>query len=138
MTWSIAGKPWISRMGRVLVGLFLGTQLLVAAPPGIALKRGTYVAAGTPCKDAPFAAIKTWDGIGFGGAHSSKCTALVTRRVGNAVTINDVCTALGDGTPAAPDSETATVTVLGPRTFRYARSLHARTEAAVYRWCARQ
>ncbi len=40
----------------------------------LALKRGVYVLKGVDCKDPPFAAMKSWDGIGFSGPHSTECT----------------------------------------------------------------
>lgn len=78
---------------------------LVIALPGAAqnrslsLKHGIYVAGPYSCKDAPNAAIMQWDGVGFSGAHSSRCTTRVLSRVGARFKVSTVCTALGNGTP---------------------------------------
>lgn len=63
------------------------------------LKHGVYVQQPNACKDAPLAAMKSWDGIGFSGAHSSKCTSRVLRRKGMQFTVSTTCAAFGDGSP---------------------------------------
>lgn len=115
--------------------LLCSAPVVLAAQPTIHLQRGVYVAKGTPCKDAPFAAMKMWDGNGFSGAHSGSCVARVLHANGATFAIEDTCSALGDGTATKPDTEAATVTVRNARSFRYARS---GTDLADYRWCARK
>lgn len=123
---------------RALVALCLLclTSGFAFAAPVIALKPGTYAERSIACGDAPFAALKMWDGRGFGGAHSSKCIATVLHARGKTFQIRDTCSALGDGTPAAPDVERATVTMQSSTAFRYTRSTPAGPDTAEYRWCS--
>ena len=124
----------MSLSGFAMVLLWLCSALQAQSP--IHLRHGTYVERSTPCKDAPFAVMKSWDGVGFGGPHSSRCTVKVTAKQGTTFHIADTCSALGDGTPATPDTERAIVTVLGPESFRYGRKVPSGTDTAVYRWCS--
>lgn len=80
--------------------------------------------------------MKNWDGIGFGGPHSSRCVAKITARHGRAFRVANTCSAEGDGTPATPDTERAWVTILGPQRFRYVRDVPGGRDAADYRWCS--
>jgi hypothetical protein len=64
------------------------------------LNPGTYVDARYKCGGAPNAALLTWDGKGFSGAHSSDCSTRVLSRQGDTFRIQTICAALGDGTPA--------------------------------------
>jgi hypothetical protein len=61
--------------------LVLMPLIASASDHQLLLKHGIYVR-GKLCKDAANAEILFWDGIGFSGAHSSKCTSLVLHREG--------------------------------------------------------
>ncbi len=65
----------------------------------LSLKPGLYVREPLECKDAPNAAILLWDGVGFSGAHSSKCTSRLVSQHGKQFHVKTACSALGDGTP---------------------------------------
>ena len=86
----------------------LGAAVLVvcvlahASPAGfLPLKPGTYVASSDrPCAEAPFAAVKAFDGRAFSGPHRSACTSSIVGRRGQTYRVSTVCHALGDGTPA--------------------------------------
>jgi hypothetical protein len=64
-----------------------------ASDQQLLLNDGTYVR-GKSCKDAANAEILFSDGIGFSGAHSSKCTSRVLRRVGTRFQIETTCSAI--------------------------------------------
>ncbi len=102
----------------------------------VSLKHGVYVEAGTACKDAPFAAMKSWDGHGFAGPHSSQCTSQIVTRHGNQYKVRTACSALGDGTPNPSghvDTETIQLTQLSDVSFAVGSQTKARL---TYRWCS--
>jgi hypothetical protein len=102
----------------------------------LSLKHGVYVRENTPCKGAPNAAILFWDGIGFSGAHSSKCTSRVLRRNGTQFQITTACSALGDGSPIAPgheDVDSFWLTRLSSTRFGVRKEHEAQGN---YRWCS--
>lgn len=86
---------------------------LVALPASVAaevvpLRHGTYVRAGTPCADPPFAAMREWDGIGMADPHSHACRARLLARRGASYTISNSCIGTGVG-PGVRTSERLTV-----------------------------
>ena len=83
----------------------------------VALDRGTYVLAGTPCKDAPFAAMRSFDGANFSGPHDARCTTRILGRHANAVRIATTCRANGDGSPTVATTQTETIRLVGRRSF---------------------
>lgn len=50
---------------------FLSAGLIVAQQAHFILEHGDYVQEPLACKDAPFAAIMSWNGIGFSDPHSA-------------------------------------------------------------------
>ena len=74
---------------------------LCSAPAGAAeplpLEHGAYVMADTPCRDAPFAAMMTYDGRGFGGPHDSRCVSTVVSRSAGTYRVATTCSGAGDG-----------------------------------------
>jgi hypothetical protein len=102
----------------------------------ITLKHGVYVRQETPCKDAPNAAIISWDGVGFSGAHSSKCTSRVVHTDGMQFRVNTTCSALGDGSPnpAGHDYvDSFLLTQLSNTRFEVLRKSQGKN---AYRWCS--
>jgi hypothetical protein len=102
----------------------------------LALKKGIYVRERMPCKGAPNAAIMSWDGVGFSGAHSSKCTSRVLSRNGQMFQVNTTCSALGDGSPKPQGSggaESFVLTRLSSTRFEIRKESH---DQAAYRWCS--
>jgi hypothetical protein len=77
--------------------LVLMPFIAAASDQQLLLKHGIYVR-GKSCKDAANAEIQFWDGIGFCGAHSSKCTSRVLHREGARFKTETTCSAVGDGT----------------------------------------
>ena len=111
---------------------------VVAFPqePHLALKHGIYVREKAPCKGAPNAAILSWDGAGFSGAHSSKCTSRVLSRSGQMFRVSTTCSALGDGSPNPQGSESADsfmLTLLSSTRFEIRKESH---DQGTYRWCS--
>ena len=84
------------RLGMLAALAALGTAANGARLP---LKPGTYVLAGTPCKDPPFAAMFSYDGRQFSYPHASGCQSTVLSHRGRSYRIRETCSALGDGTP---------------------------------------
>ena len=72
-----------------------------ADEPGISLKHGVYVNVTARCKGAANSDIMSWDGKGFAGAHSSRCTSKVVPKAGARFQIDTSCLAVGDGTEGA-------------------------------------
>lgn len=104
--------------------------------PQPALKHGIYVRENTPCKSAPNAAIIEWDGIGFSGAHSSKCISRVMSRSGQVLQVRTSCSALGDGSPHLHGSEgnqEFALTVLSSVRFEIRKESR---DQGTYRWCS--
>jgi hypothetical protein len=102
----------------------------------LSLKQGTYVVASSDCKEPAFAVIKSWDGVGFSGSHSSKCTSRVLSRQGNQFTMSTTCAALGNGTPDRSGYvDNFLLTRLSNTRFnvRKDKSPHPET---TYRWCS--
>ena len=124
-----------------VIALLLLFCSISAQGVSIELKHGMYVVVGTSCKDAPLAAMATWDGIGFGGPHESKCKTRVFHQQGKFYDLSTICYGLGDGTPTTPASYHTRVVVIGPgsystRPLTEALKIEASARAVAYRWCA--
>ncbi len=125
----------------ILVELAIGAVLCgscsgLAQSTSFSLKRGTYVQKGTDCKDPPFASMMLWDGVGFSGAHSSKCTTHVLSHRGNHFEVGTTCSALGDGSPepaGATDVTTLSLTRLSNTSFVLDGGDKGTSS---YRWCS--
>ena len=109
--------------------------LALADHDQLLLKHGTYVQEKYDCKEAPFAAMKTWDGIGFAGPHDSKCTTSVLSHHGNQFEISTGCSALGDGTPN-PSGRVSVdrLSVIRLSNTSFTISTEAKPKAT-FRWC---
>ncbi len=109
---------------------------LLAQTNELSLKHGTYVETSMSCKEAPFAAVQAWDGVGFFGPHSSRCKSRLLSHHNNHFQISTSCSALGDGTPnpSGQDySETITLTRLSQ--VRFVASSETKPERT-FRWCS--
>jgi hypothetical protein len=130
---------------RVLTTVYrfaLATALLTAPlvslsqTASLSLKHGIYVRRQEPCKDTPNAAMMGWDGVGFFGAHSSKCTSRVSHRDGSRFQLMTSCSALGDGSqdPSGTDHvDTFLLTRLSNQSFEIIKD---NQPAMAYRWCS--
>ena len=99
----------------------------------LSLRHGTYVQKQVDCTGAPNAAIEVWDGRGFSGAHSSKCTSRIPKRDGDTFQISTTCAALGDGTPDLSSySDEVTLKRISKTAFTLAVP---KEKSASYRWC---
>ena len=110
--------------------------LIVAQADLLALKPGVYVEKHEQCKGAPNAAIMIWDGVGFSGAHSSRCTSRVLRRDKNRFRVSTSCSALGDGSPSDSGTdgrESFLLTRLSSAAFVVLRD---RQQPRSLRWCS--
>ena len=95
------------------------------------LKHGEYVLAKIPCQDAPFAAMKSYDGNGFGDPHSHDCHSRLAGRDGAGVKVETNCINAGEG--AAPRiTSTETVRL---RSFT-AFDVISKGQTSSFRWCA--
>ena len=109
---------------------------VMAQDQPLLLKHGLYVQTGIACKDAPFAAMRSWDGHGFAGPHSSKCTSQVVLRHGNEYEVSTACSALGDGTPnpsGGVDKETLQLARISNVSFVVGNNSKPKL---TYRWCS--
>jgi hypothetical protein len=101
----------------------------------LSLKHGVYVREPYPCKEPPNAAIMAWDGAGFSGAHSSRCTSRVVSRHGNRYGVINACAALGDGSDnpsGQPAVDSFSLSRLS--NIRFVISSETITQGT-YRWC---
>lgn len=111
----------------------LTTGLIVAQQTHFSLQHGDYVQEPLACKDAPFAAMMSWNGIGFSDPHSSQCRSRVATQSSNRYHLITTCAALGDGTPDNSGYvEKFTVTRLSNKRFELTK---AAKPAGIYRWC---
>jgi hypothetical protein len=85
----------------LVIGIFelLASAAALARDPQLLLKHGTYVSNGERCKDSSNANLLSWDGVGFAGAHSSKCSSAIVHHHGARYQVATTCSALGDGSP---------------------------------------
>ena len=118
----------------VAVAMFLLTVRCFAQPEPLPLKHGNYVQESYSCTRPPFAAMMSWDGIGFSGPHSSRCTTRVLVRHENRYSISTSCAALGDGSPDnSKYVDSASVTLVSNTRFQ----LSKRSRRAIeFRWCS--
>ena len=93
--------------------LLAATTLSQAATTALLpIASGTYAVAGSkPCRDAPLAGVAQFDGRALHGPHGSDCTSSLLGRHGRTCRISTTCRALGDGSPARPDTQVRTVRV---------------------------
>ena len=129
-----AGWKFFAVQLGVFSGLGFASGQGAPSPSPIHLKPGDYVLADTPCKDAPFAAMRSWTGSALAGPHDSACSTRVLDRQKNTFHVDTVCHAAGDGSPVEPSHEAGTLTITGPQSFTFAPGATASTPAA-YRWC---
>ena len=62
---------------RLIVAVLLATSGPAVAATIVPLQTGTYVLSGTPCRDAPFAAMMRYDGKGLSDPHSAQCRSRI-------------------------------------------------------------
>lgn len=101
----------------------------------LSLKHGTYVREPYPCKEQPNAAIMSWDGIGFSGAHSSRCASRILSSHGNQFKLSTSCDALGDGSPN-PSGRSYVDTFSLTRLSNTRFTLDKTKAPGTYRWCS--
>jgi hypothetical protein len=108
-------------ISRRLLAVFalVGTAANAAELP---IKPGTYVLAGTPCKDPPFAAMFTYADGQFSYPHASDCRSRIVFHAGYHYRIAETCSALGDGTPTKPTTFTSTYTIESTTRLSIART----------------
>ena len=112
-----------------IVALLAFSTAAMAAGP-LPLREGTYVLHGTPCADPPFAAMRSYDGIGLGDPHSHACRARIVAQRGPRFVVDNSC--IGAGVGAAPrTTERLAVTV----TSREAFAIGAGRTASRYEYC---
>jgi hypothetical protein len=99
----------------------------------LSLKHGTYVLETSKCKEPAFAAVISWDGVGFSGPHSARCASRVVSRHGNQYSVNTSCGALGDGSPDRSGYVDAiSLTRLSNTRFMISKENEPQGK---YRWC---
>jgi hypothetical protein len=101
----------------------------------LGLKHGTYVDASVSCPAPPFAAVRSWDGIGLFGPHSSRCTSRVLSHHGNQFQISTSCSAVGDGTPnPVGQVDIQNISLIRLSNVSFVASEEAKPKTT-YRWC---
>ena len=118
----------------IVIASWFCIPLIVSAQiQDLSLKHGIYVLRGVDCKEPPFAALKSWDGVGFAGPHSGQCTTNVLSHRGNHFDVSTTCAALGDGTPNRSGYvEKLSLTRISSTNFLI---VNANNTTSHYRWC---
>jgi hypothetical protein len=119
-----------------ILAVLCASSATPSQPSDIHLQKGDYVRSDVPCKDAPFAAMRSWDGHGFGSPHLSHCTVTVSGKNKNTFLIENVCSAQGDGTPGAEYRESGHLTVVDSNTYSFASDQGGKIHTTRYRYCA--
>jgi len=101
------------------LALMFNAAAFTAGAASVPVTVGKYVRAGLPCADAPLAALLTYDGQNFTGAHAGNCSTTVISADGRRYALKTTCRSAGDGSPA-PYAETQTVTVRSMSRFTFA------------------
>jgi hypothetical protein len=125
----------MARLSIFAAAMTLALTASVASAATLPLVVGTYVCDEFACHDAPFAAIKDFDGRSFSGAHSSGCDTVVLGRQGSRYATRTTCMAQGDGTPMQPFTQLQTVSVLSSKRFVVTPTKAASAARAAYRLC---
>jgi hypothetical protein len=125
----------MARLSMFAAAMTLALTAGVTSAATLPLVVGTYVRDEFACRDAPFAAIKDFDGRAVSGAHSSDCDTVVLRRRGSTFTTTTTCKAEGDGTPMQPFTQVQTVQVLSSRRFVVTPTKAKPTARATFRLC---
>ena len=118
----------------VAVAMFLLTVRCFALPERLPLKHGNYVQESYSRTRPPFAAMMSWDGIGFSGSALKPMHNFVLVRYENRYSISTSCAALGDGSPdISKYVDSASVTLVSNTRFQ----LSKRSGRAIeFRWCS--
>jgi hypothetical protein len=116
--------------------MFFTTSLVSFAQTQLSLRHGTYVRSTMPCKDAPSAAIISWDGSAFSGAHSSKCTSNVAHGEGSHFQVSTSCSAQGDGSQNYSGKDYVDSFLLNRISMNSFAILKENESDATYRWCS--
>lgn len=104
--------------------LFVATAVSAST---ILLKAGDYGDTSFACNEEPNAGIASFDGRNFSYAHASRCTDTVKARSAGVLTVSETCRALGDGSPAKPDTMTFKMRLKGPERFDLIKGNVSRT-----------
>jgi hypothetical protein len=118
----------------VLVGLLAASGPVHGASV-LPLRSGTYVLSGTPCRDAPFAAMMRFDSKGLSDPHSAQCRSRILARSGSRYRLTTTCRANGDGSPATPTTKIATMRIRTTASFVYVAAGPI-SNGSIYRLCA--
>ena len=126
---------FVARMATVTLWLNLPGPV-PAQITQLRLKHGTYVQASVSCREPPFAAMQAWDGAGFFGPHSSRCTSRVLSHHNTHFRISTSCKAIGDGTPDPSGQDyIETISLIRLSQLRFIESSEAKPERT-FRWCS--
>ncbi len=125
----------VTRLG-VAAALFVEVATTAQARI-LPLAPGTYVRDGVQCRNAPFAAMLSFDGKALSDPHSSACVTILLRRQGKRFGLSTTCSANGDGSPATPYREMQTVVRLSSTHMLFSHATGAgKSDTAGYRLCA--
>jgi hypothetical protein len=113
--------------------LLLAMLATSASASLLPLRPGTYVQAGSACRDPAFAVMFDYDGQHFSYPHATQCTSTITSHAGRTYRLSETCKANGDGSPATADTTHATYTVLS--STRVSISHGPKAASSLYRWC---
>ena len=117
-------------IARIFWPLLLMTGFAQAAT--LPLKPGTFVQTSVPCKDPPFAAMFDYDGRALSYPHASHCRSAIASHEGRFYHVRETCTALGDGSAAAPSTSITLYKILSRQRVDVGQGGKA---SVAYRWC---
>lgn len=117
--------------------LALSAVIATAADAAVLpMKPGSWVMIGDSCKDFAFASQFDYDGNAFSYPHATHCRSVIRAHSGRSYTIDETCTANGDGSRADPFSHAATFVIASP-TRIVRRPGPGFEQPYEYRWCGK-
>ena len=122
---------------KAVIAVWLSTpSLMFAQDQAFSLKHGVYVQETIPCQGAPNAAIIAWDGVGFSGPHSSKCTSQLLPQNKAHFQVSTTCLSLGDGTPDPTGAKLKDIFQLRRLSSIRFEMLKSNQPRRTFRWCS--
>ena len=106
----------VSAVTAIAVGLGCSSASL-AVESSVPIAAGDYAVEGSSCATVALAELMHYDGHNFSGAHASQCKSATRTHRGTRFTVATTCRALGDGTPARPDTRIERLAVISRTRF---------------------
>jgi len=120
---------------RIAAAGLIALQSVALGAATLPIQVGTYVRAGSDCKDPPFAAMMTYDGKAFADPHSHACRSTIIRQEGKAYTVQTSCIAAGEGAGPRVTQTERFMILSRTRLKALGKTEMGRPDTAVFRRC---